>query len=38
VVLIEAPLPSVRLVTVTSGIGASSGFAIGEEVIAELCA
>jgi hypothetical protein len=36
VVLIEAPVPDVRLVVVTSGIGASTGFAIGEEVIGEL--
>jgi FAD dependent oxidoreductase TIGR03364 len=36
VVLIEAPAPEVRLVVVTSGIGASTGFAIGEEVIDEL--
>lgn len=36
VVLIEAPAPEVRLVMVTSGIGASTGFAIGEEVIDEL--
>jgi FAD dependent oxidoreductase TIGR03364 len=35
-VLIEAPAPEVRLVVVTSGIGASTGFAIGEEVIDEL--
>jgi D-hydroxyproline dehydrogenase subunit beta len=35
-VLIEAPAPNVRLVLVTSGIGASTGFAIGEEVIGEL--
>jgi D-hydroxyproline dehydrogenase subunit beta len=33
VVLIETPAPGVRLVVVTSGIGASTGFAIGEEVI-----
>jgi FAD dependent oxidoreductase TIGR03364 len=36
VVLIEAPAPDVRLVVVTSGIGASIGFAIGEEVISNL--
>ena len=35
-VLIESPSPQVRLVVVTSGIGASTGFAIGEEVVAEL--
>ena len=34
--LIDAPSPRVRLVLVTSGIGASTGFAIGEEVIQEL--
>jgi glycine/D-amino acid oxidase-like deaminating enzyme len=32
-VLIEAPTPASRLVVITSGIGASTGFAIGEEVI-----
>jgi D-hydroxyproline dehydrogenase subunit beta len=32
-VLIDAPDPQVRLVIVTSGAGASTGFAIGEEVI-----
>jgi D-hydroxyproline dehydrogenase subunit beta len=35
-VLIDAPSPNVRLVVVTSGIGASTGFAIGEETIADL--
>jgi D-hydroxyproline dehydrogenase subunit beta len=35
-VLIDAPSPRVRLAVVTSGIGASTGFAIGEEVIHEL--
>ncbi len=35
-VLIEAPSPRSRLVVVTSGIGASTGFAIGEEVISEM--
>jgi FAD dependent oxidoreductase TIGR03364 len=35
-VLIDAPSPGIRLVVVTSGIGASTGFAIGEEVINEL--
>lgn len=35
-VLIDAPAPRVRLALVTSGIGASTGFAIGEEVIQEL--
>ncbi|MFL6606352.1 MAG: TIGR03364 family FAD-dependent oxidoreductase [Steroidobacteraceae bacterium] len=33
VLLIEEPAPNVRLVLVTSGIGASTAFAIGEEVI-----
>jgi D-hydroxyproline dehydrogenase subunit beta len=33
---IEAPTPQTRLVMVTSGVGASIGFAIGERVIAEL--
>ncbi len=31
-----APLPGVRLVSVTSGTGASTAFAIAEEVVAEL--
>jgi D-hydroxyproline dehydrogenase subunit beta len=35
-VLVDAVRPKVRLVVVTSGIGASTGFAIGEEVVAEL--
>ena len=34
--LVDAPSQSVRIVIVTSGTGASTGFAIGEEVIAEL--
>jgi D-hydroxyproline dehydrogenase subunit beta len=34
--LIDAPSPKIRLVLVTSGIGASTAFAIGEEVIQEL--
>lgn len=34
--LIETPVTGVRLVVVTSGVGASTGFAIGEEVIADL--
>lgn len=33
---IDAPAPDVRLVMITSGSGASTGFAIGEEVIADL--
>jgi hypothetical protein len=37
VVLVDTPSPAIRLVLVTSGIGASTGFAIGEEVINELC-
>ena len=36
-VLIEAPADTVRLVIVTSGTGASTAFAIAEEVIAGLC-
>lgn len=35
-VLIDAPAEGVRLVTVTTGAGASTGFAIGEEVVGEL--
>jgi FAD dependent oxidoreductase TIGR03364 len=35
-VLLDAPHPHVRIATVTSGAGASTGFAIGEEVIASL--
>jgi len=34
--LIDAPSPGVRIVMITSGSGASTGFAIGEEVIADL--
>lgn len=37
-VLVDAPVPGVRLVVVTSGVGASTGFAIGEDVVNELCA
>jgi hypothetical protein len=33
---IDAPAPDVRLVMVTGGSGASTGFALGEEVIAGL--
>jgi FAD dependent oxidoreductase TIGR03364 len=33
---IEAPAHNVRIVMITSGSGASTGFAIGEEVVAEL--
>ena len=36
VLLIDEPAPNVRLVLVTSGVGASTGFAIGEEVIGGL--
>jgi hypothetical protein len=32
----DAPAPHVRIVMITSGSGASTGFAIGEEVIADL--
>jgi FAD dependent oxidoreductase TIGR03364 len=35
-VLIEAPSPRSRLVLVTSGVGASTGFAVGEEVVNDL--
>ena len=35
-VLIDAPSLRVRVIVVTSGVGASTGFAIGEEVISEL--
>jgi FAD dependent oxidoreductase TIGR03364 len=35
-VLIDAPEPSVRLAIVTCGAGASTGFAIGEELIGSL--
>jgi len=34
----DAPHPDIRLVMVTSGTGASTGFAIGEETIADLTA
>jgi FAD dependent oxidoreductase TIGR03364 len=37
-VLIDTPMDRVRLVQVTSGTGASTSFALGEEVIQELCA
>lgn len=36
VVLVDAPAPSVRIAVVTGGTGASTGFALGEEVIADL--
>ncbi|GGE04939.1 oxidoreductase [Aureimonas endophytica] len=35
-VLVEAPEPKVRLAMVTGGTGASTGFALGEEVVGEL--
>jgi FAD dependent oxidoreductase TIGR03364 len=35
-VLVDSPLPRVRLVVITSGIGASTAFAIGEEVVTDL--
>jgi len=35
-VFLDAPHPQVRIATVTSGAGASTGFAIGEEVVASL--
>ena len=34
--LVDRPSDSVRIVIVTSGTGASTAFAIGEEVVAEL--
>lgn len=34
--LVDAPAPNVRIAIVTSGTGASTAFAIGEEVIADL--
>src|SRR5690606_5025074 len=33
---VDAPHPDVRLAMVTSGVGASIGFAIGEETVSEL--
>jgi FAD dependent oxidoreductase TIGR03364 len=35
-VLIDAPMAGVRLAMVTTGAGASTGFAIGEDVVADL--
>jgi FAD dependent oxidoreductase TIGR03364 len=35
-VLLDTPHPNVRIATVTSGAGASTGFAIGEEMITSL--
>jgi FAD dependent oxidoreductase TIGR03364 len=35
-VLMDAPMDGVRLAMVTTGAGASTGFAIGEEVVADL--
>ena len=35
-VVVDAPASGVRLVMVTTGAGASTGFAIGEEVVADL--
>ena len=34
--VIDTPTPGVRLVMVTTGAGASTGFALGEEVVADL--
>ncbi|WP_158815821.1 TIGR03364 family FAD-dependent oxidoreductase [Methylocapsa sp. S129] len=34
--LVDAPYPNVRIAIVTSGTGASTAFAIGEEIIADL--
>jgi hypothetical protein len=33
---IDAPARDVRIVVITSGSGASTGFAIGEEAVADL--
>ena len=35
-VIIDRPMAGVRLAMVTTGAGASTGFAIGEEVVNEL--
>lgn len=35
-VVLDTPAPGVRLVMVTTGAGASTGFALGEEVVADL--
>ena len=35
-VVVEVPMPGVRLAMVTTGAGASIGFALGEEVLADL--
>ena len=35
-VVLDAPMPGVRLAMVTTGAGASIGFALGEEVVADL--
>ena len=35
-VIVDTPAPGVRLVMVTTGAGASTGFALGEEVVADL--
>jgi FAD dependent oxidoreductase TIGR03364 len=35
-VLLDTPHPSVRIATVTCGAGASTGFAVGEEVVSSL--
>jgi hypothetical protein len=35
---IDAPARAVRIVMITSGSGASTGFSIGEEAVAELFA
>jgi FAD dependent oxidoreductase TIGR03364 len=35
-VVVDTPRPGVRLVMVTTGAGASTGFALGEEVVADL--
>ena len=35
-VVVDTPAPGVRLVMVTTGAGASTGFALGEEVYEDL--
>lgn len=36
VVLVDAPAPNLRVAMVTGGTGASTAFALGEEVVGEL--
>lgn len=35
--LVRAPLPGVRLVVITSGTGASTAFALAEDVLSQIC-